>query len=494
MIKDFFLVISFFSCLISFAQKTPDTKKPTTTYNTNATYSVEQVLQDIDYTEKYLIKFHPDPFRYITKDSLHAFVLRVKSSIDKPQTQMQIRFYLKQIVAKIGCGHSDVASSKEYEKAIQALNRPVLPFNLFVVDTNKLCVLNNLSKEKKDSIILAGDEILSIDEHPVNSILKRMYSIYTTDGYNQTYQKQGMRYDWFKYYYSFCYGFKNSYTATIKHSNGQVASYTFSAISSKDDTLILPKKDTVIAIQKTKMLTYYRYSKDSTVAVIDINSFGGSHWRRFMRRSFKDIKKRKITNLVIDVRDNGGGQIDKGMNFLSYLIHKPISLPFDRKPNLMLLNPKWKAGLGTRITPILFCATPIFGIHKGRWRHYFIALPKLRNAYKGNVYVLINGKSFSMSAVASSYLKYKAKAIVIGEETGGNVRGSNAVISGKIVLPNTHIRVLIPMYHIYHQVKTENDGHGIMPDYPTHYDAKSILKAEDLDLLKVLEIKNTINK
>lgn len=494
MIKSFFLIISVFCYLISFAQKKTDTKKPIVTYNTNKTYSVEQVLQDIDYAEKYLIKFHPDPFRYITKDSLHAFVLRVKSSIDKPQTQMQIRFYLKQIVAKIGCGHSDVASSKEYEKAIQTLNRPVLPLNLFIVDTNKLFVLNNLSKEKKDSVILAGDEIISIDERPVKTILKRMSSIYTTDGYNETYKKQGMRYDWFKYFYSFSYGFKNSYTAQVKHCNGQVITYTFSAMSSKDDTLFMPKKDTVIAIQKTKKLTYYHYNKDSTIAVIDINSFGGSHWRRFMRRSFKEIKKHNVKHLVIDLRDNGGGQIVKGMNFLSYLIHKPIALPFDRKPNLMPLNPKWKASFGTRITPILFCATPIFGIHKGRWRHYFFALPKIRNAYKGNLYVLINGKSFSMSGVVASYLKYKAKAIVIGEETGGNVRGSNAVISGKAVLPNTKIRVLIPMYHIYHNVKTENDGHGIMPDYPTHYDSNSILKAEDLDLMKVLKIKETTIK
>jgi len=46
-----------------------------------------------------------------------------------------------------------------------------------------------------------------------------------------------------------------------------------------------------------------------------------------------------------------------------------------------------------------------------------------------------------MSGVTSTYLKYKANAIIIGEETGGNAAGSNAVISGKIILPNSHLQV-----------------------------------------------------
>ena len=74
-------------------------------------YTVREVLEDIDYTEKYLIKFHPDPFKYISKDSLQAFVVRIKLKIDTPLTEMQVRFYLRQIVAKIG---SQIISGDNY--------------------------------------------------------------------------------------------------------------------------------------------------------------------------------------------------------------------------------------------------------------------------------------------------------------------------------------------------------------------------------------------
>lgn len=448
-------------------------------------YSVAQILNDIDYTEKYLIKFHPDPFRYISKDSLHAFVLYTKSKIDTPLTEMQVRFYIKRIVAKIGCGHTDVGASKKYSKAVIKLNRPILPLNTFVVDSNRLFILNNLSK---DSTIEAGDEILTIDHRPVKNILSTLYSITTSDGYNTTYKKQGIRFYWFKYYYSFCYGFKPQYLVKLKHHNNSITTHTLAAISSLKDTVILPKKDTVICIAKTKTCNYSMLKDDKSIAVLDINGFKGLYWRRFFRNSFQDIKKKKIENVVIDLRDNGGGQINDGLNFLSYLIKEPLIIPFDRKPNLMMFNPRYKMGIGSRITPLVFSTLmPSLPKH-GRFRHYFIRFPKKKNAFSGQVYVLVNGKSFSMSAIAASYLKYKANAIIIGEETGGNIAGSNAVVSGKIILPHTQIQIYIPMYHLYHDINVKNEGRGLMPDYSTQYSKDDILNGVDMDLIKVFEL------
>lgn len=448
-------------------------------------YSVKQILADIDYTEKYLIKFHPDPFKYITKDSLHAFILQTKAKIDTPLTEMQIRFYIKRIIAKIGCGHTDVAASKKYTKTVKKLNRPILPLNTFVVDTNRLFILNNLSK---DSTIKSGDEVLSINNLSTKYILKTIYSITTSDGYNETYKKQGTRFNWFKYYYSFCYGFKPTYQVKLKHKDNSISSHTLAAISSLKDTVILPKKDSIQYLRKTKTCSYSIIQNNHPVAVIDIDGFKGKHWRKFFRKTFKDIKQKNIEHLVVDLRDNGGGKIFAGLYFLSYIIHKKMLLPFDRKPNLMMFNPRYKMNFGSRITPLIFCTMMPQWPKNGRLRHYFIAFPKKRKEFNGNVYVLTNGKSFSMSGVAATYLKYKAKATIIGEETGGNVAGSNAVISGKIVLPNSRIQVHIPMYHIYHDVDVKNTGKGLMPDYPTHYSKEDILNGVDIDIIKVLEL------
>ncbi|MES2398275.1 MAG: hypothetical protein V4549_19835, partial [Bacteroidota bacterium] len=233
-------------------------------FDINTKYSVKQVLEDIDYTEKYLTKFHPDPFHYISKDSLHAFVLAIKAKIDTPLTEMQMRFCIKQIVAKIGCGHTDVSSSKAYAKTVQKLNRAIFPLNTFLADTNHLYILNNLST---DSSINVGDEITAIDKRPVKNILKRIYTTYTTDGYNETYKTKGIRYDNFKYYYSFCYGFHTPYFVDIKDDKGKITRHKLEALSSLKDTVILPKKDSVTYLQKTKKCKYYIINDPKPIAV-----------------------------------------------------------------------------------------------------------------------------------------------------------------------------------------------------------------------------------
>ena len=477
--KNIYAIVLTVFCINVFSQKP--------SFDLQKKFPVSAILQDIDYTEKYLTKFHPDPYKYISKDSLHAFVLSIKSKIDTPLTEMQARFYIKQIVAKIGCGHTDAGASKRYTKAIKKISRAALPLNVFVVDSTRLFILNNLSK---DSSIRPGDEIVSINNQPPKNILKTIYSVYTTDGYNETYKKQGIKYEWFKYFYSFCYGYHQDYNVKIKDRSGKISLHTLTCISSLKDTLILPKKDSVQLTYKTKTCSYYNIKDDKNIAVIGITGFKGRNWNWFYRKSFKDIKHKKIENLVIDLRDNGGGQISKGMKFLSYLIDERITLPFDRKPNLMVFNPRFKMDVFSRLTPFIFTGLfPNWPVN-GRLRHYFIRFPKKHKVYKGNIYVLVNGKSFSMSGVVSSYLKYKANATIIGEETGGNIAGSNAVISGKIVLPNSKIRVFIPMYHLYHTINVENKGRGLMPDYPTHYSKEDVLKAIDVDLNKVKEIVN----
>lgn len=477
--RDCLSILCLIICLSSYSQKKE--------FDIQKKYSVKQVLEDIDYTEKYLIKFHPDPFKYISNDSLHAFVLRQKAKIDTPQTEMQIRFCIKRIVAKIGCGHTDVAASKKYTKAIKKINRPILPLNVFVTDSNRLFVLNNLSS---DTTIKPGDEIISIDKYSVPAILKRIYSITTSDGYNETYKKQSTRYNSFKYYYSFCYGFKLDYVAKIKHQNSNISVCNLKAISTLKDTLIFPYTDTVHYLKKTKNYNYRIIKNDKSIAVIGINGFKGRNWRGFFRKTFKDIKRKNVGNLVVDLRDNGGGQINLGLNFLSYLIDKKIVLPFDKKINSTAFHPKYKMGFGNRVIPVIFSLKPPERFKNGKLRHYFIKFPKRKKQFKGQIYVLTNGKSFSMSSVVASYLKYKSNAIVIGEETGGNIAGSNAVISGKLFLPNTDIQIFIPLYHLYHDLDLKNEGRGLMPDYPTHYRKEDVLKGTDVDLNKVYELVN----
>jgi len=109
------------------------------------------------------------------------------------------------------------------------------------------------------------------------------------------------------------------------------------------------------------------------------------------------------------------------------------------------------------------------------------------NHFTGKLFVLINGGSFSNTAIVSACLAQAQRAVFIGEETGGN----RSVISGKpteILLPKTQIRGFISTTTFRIATGTD-DGHGVLPTYqvlPTITDiltGKDIAKAFALQLI-----------
>jgi len=120
--------------------------------------------------------------------------------------------------------------------------------------------------------------------------------------------------------------------------------------------------------------------------------------------------------------------------------------------------------------------------------HIFFSLPKKRKGFDGKLFVLTNGRSFSISGMVSSYLKYKANAIVIGEETGGTQTGSNAMLSGTVILPHTKTQIIVPLYHIHHQIKVPDTKRGLIPDFPIQYKVQDLINKKDLEMEKVREI------
>jgi C-terminal processing protease CtpA/Prc len=83
--------------------------------------------------------------------------------------------------------------------------------------------------------------------------------------------------------------------------------------------------------------------------------------------------------------------------------------------------------------------------------------------FAGKLVVLINGGSFSSTAIVAAILEREKRAVFAGEETGGN----KTIISGdpaEVLLPYTTITSYISTV-IYRIGMGVNNGHGVMPDY-----------------------------
>jgi C-terminal processing protease CtpA/Prc len=86
------------------------------------------------------------------------------------------------------------------------------------------------------------------------------------------------------------------------------------------------------------------------------------------------------------------------------------------------------------------------------------------NNYKGKLYVIINGTSFSASSVLSTHLKDTKRALFVGEETGG---AHNATIAGFFAykeLPNSKLLMRFGVMSVETPYYEEPEGYGIKPD------------------------------
>ena len=68
---------------------------------------------------------------------------------------------------------------------------------------------------------------------------------------------------------------------------------------------------------------------DSSIntAFLEVNSFAsGNRLRRFFKTSFKKIHQQNISNLVVDLRGNGGGSVILSNLLTKYISDKPFKI------------------------------------------------------------------------------------------------------------------------------------------------------------------------
>ena len=94
----------------------------------------------------------------------------------------------------------------------------------------------------------------------------------------------------------------------------------------------------------------------------------------------------------------------------------------------------------------------------------------------------------------ASHLKGQSNITIVGEETGGSAYGNTAVHLPVITLPQSKVRVVMPLYRMVFDAKQQNTGRGVMPDVQVLPTSTAIRLGVDLKMQKVKELINTANK
>jgi hypothetical protein len=450
---------------------------PVTLFCQVLTFTPAQMRADLEYMNRYLRKWHPSYYHYTTESEMNSFYKNLSDSCYSTSTMNQFRTRLRQAVNKVGCGHMNVSSPDNYNPTVLP---EIIPVDVWITE-NRLYVRKYRGE---GGLLKPGDEIISINGVSAADILQRTTELVFTDGHNYTHKVYGVE-QIFPIYYYFVFGPTDRFMVEYKTTDAVTAKVEFPSAPQSNKPELFPGNlvDSSGILIKGNGLALYSMDSVRNTAVIDIDNFVGRNHRQSYRQMFRYLRLNGIDHLVIDLRNNGGGGVFKGNNFLAYMLNPMVrGLNISRKPNLTEFNPKFKTGLITRITPVLFMLDPFQYPGKGGWHHYFPFFRKGRNHFNGKVYVLANGGTFSMASYTTNYLKNKRGATIIGEETGGGEAGSRGMVPGDIILPNTGMKITLNVYQVNHNLKIEDTGHGVMPDYPVKYSIKDRMQQKDLEM------------
>ncbi|MFC5048606.1 S41 family peptidase [Aquimarina hainanensis] len=496
-------------------------------------HTVTELHADVDYALKKLKKLHPDLYWYISKEVLEQKFDSLKNSIKSPMSSQAFYKKITPVITSIRQGHTSVGmpGKRQTKKEVKEKGVRKSPFKSLRIEkiADELVIKKN---HGKDSTKYVGETLLKVDGKPVEELLKAFKNLQTGDGYNQTFIPRYTS-TYLGYFYEKTHPQKDSVLLTLKkgdlvYESYLHAIYSKSKSSEKKKDSIRPARKKIsreekrIAKAKRKSIQKYRkhhgynpytkeYNRNFTlirsdtlpvVGYMKIRGFSKGRYKEFYEDSFQKMDSAKASHLVLDLRGNLGGRLSEIDHLYAYLTDKEYvfikkATMTSRTSNLYPLyhSPSWfMKALGVLFSPgvALFQVVTVKkdnGIPYFKFKYNKSRTPKERN-YKGAVYVLIDGESFSASSILSTHLKATGRATFIGEETGGAYNGTIAGVFANVELPTSKLKVRIGLMNISTPYETKPDGYGIKPDITIpekHKNKDSILQTALQQIAKTKE-------
>jgi C-terminal processing protease CtpA/Prc len=467
----------------------------TSAYIFNQKYGKDELKEDVAVAQKTLEANHPSLYWYTPKDSIDKAFSDLQNNITDSLTEIEFKNRIASVISKIKCGHTSVHFSKQFAKQSPKYQYPLFPLSIKTWK-DSMVVLNNVWRN--DSVLKRGTIITSINNHSNKEILDTFFKTISTDGISDNYKSQVISLN-FPAWYKTVLGTDSLYKIGYIDSLGKEAFVLVKPyipgkqiINTKLITAssVKPKKPTRHQRKQASLLNKRIITIDSSIstAYIKLTTFSNGKLRKFFRQSFRQIKEKETKNIIIDLRENGGGKLSNYILLSKYLADTAFkvadtvsakSINFKYGRYIKNWFPYWWS--------LHFTTRKMQDgrVHKRFLeKHYF--KPKQTNHFSGNIYLLQGGYTFSAATMFISTIKTQKNVTVIGEETGGGNYGNSAMHILSVKLPNSKLQIKLPVFRTVIDSTRKKDGHGIMPHIELQPNSFAIQKGIDLKTEKAI--------
>ncbi len=383
------------------------------------TFSVEELREDFEQFRR--IAGRKTAQLYTDRAELEESLREAEEVIEGPMTELEFCRLLAPAVADLRCGHSFISVSAGLEKYLQT-KAHFFPLQVRIFG-ERLVVISDPYKTGIES----GTEIVGINGEGTGAIIDTIYGSVPTDG-NDTGR---LKYDtekWFASLYYTYIGTPDTFSLEVLRPETETSAIV--EVSAVRDASLAK---TAQGVMHDTANTPWSVSYEDDYALCTIPTFNYSDrdgYAEFLQNTFSEIKERNLEMLILDLRGNYGGTPFPTVELFKYLIPEP--LPFFSDENPFYLN-RWKK-------PVM----------------------PAENAFNGDLYVLMDEAGFSMNGFLLSLLKYHDIGTLVGSETSGGYKCSDA--SRTVTLRNTGLRFRYSTAVFQTAVEGFKAGTGIEPD------------------------------
>jgi hypothetical protein len=450
---------------------------------------VNELVNDFKILKTTIQEIHPDLHRYTSKAIFDREFDSLLRTINANLTEVEFYQKISPLVALIKNGHTAIRLSDSYYNQIS-----LLPLRLITIDKGIYVKANFYDKTTE----INGFEIIRINDIPIEDIMRKIIPYVSLDGFNEDAKYKAAVEDDLAYYYNYAFGQPEFFELTLRSPGDQkeikkivkgISNAEFNFQYSHDTPF--PWTVKMVDTLNTALLTIRSFNNFANKEDKQIS------FKSFLEQTFDEIKEQKVKNLIIDLRNNGGGELKNSILLYSYLTNnsfrftKEIEIATISPPTYIQYTDYNKALKFDSFEPRNVIKRDSILILKN---HFSMQENKPGdNSFTGNLYVIINGQTGSSAGSFAAYVHSEKRGKIIGEANSDNYTGFSAGVPVILTLPNSKIKIYIPLRKFTYAIGQDN-GMGVIPDYPFKASYSDYFSGDDTEIKYVATLVDAVNK
>ena len=464
---------------------------------------------DLAILRKAYQELHPGLYRYNSKAEMDARFDALKKEFAQDQTLAEAYLLLSEFAAHIKCGHTYPNFFNQKKSVVEALfqGQDRVPF-YFRWFGARMIVIEDFTHEK---LFPRGSEVLSINGTSSNEILRRLMTVARADGANDAKRKSYLEvtgdseYEAFDIYFPLFYPPKSTSMTFDVRRPGETTTHRAAATALTFAERIAPIKSRE-ADRKggDQVLFEWKYLDDGsaflrmpTWALYDSKW----DWKAWLNERLDELAAKNPPALIIDLRGNEGGE-DIGDEILKRISPKDLTISNYRRlvryratpPELDRFLDTWDPSFkkwgdsAQELSKPWPTAPPVHYFALNRYADDASGndlIPAAGKPYRGKVFVIVDSNNSSATFQFARLVQEKKLATLVGENTGGNLRGINGGAFFFLRLPKSGIEMDLPLIGTFPESPQPNSG--LQPNIVVSPSVEDLIAGRDPALKKISE-------